>query len=125
MTITGFYVSPKNNFISRAMMTPEKGSKLQLFCASAFMAMSASPAHASTGTIGKAALSTFGQGGPGIVIVQMMLIACVGWLSGYIAQAVGQGQIAGMIKITTVFSCIGLVAGTAFKAITTVANFLG
>ena len=118
MTITGFYVRPQTIGIKKAR-------KLQLFCAGAYMAMSAAPAYASTGAIGKAALSTFGQGGPGLVIVQMMLIACVGWLSGYIAQAVGQGQIAGMIKITTVFSCISIVAGTAFKAITTVAEFLG
>ena len=118
MRITGFYVK-------RQTLGIKKARKLQLFCAAAYMAMTAAPAYANTGAIGKAALSTFGQGGPGLVIVQMMLIACVGWLSGYIAQAVGQGQIAGMIKITTVFSCISLVAGTAFKAITTVAEFLG
>ncbi|ACV64364.1 hypothetical protein Dtox_3654 [Desulfofarcimen acetoxidans DSM 771] len=85
MTITVFYVRPQRKCNSKVIMTPEKGCKLQLFCASAFMAISTFPAHASTGAIGKAALSTFGTGGPGIVIVQMMLIACVGWLSGYIA----------------------------------------
>ena len=121
MTITGFYVRPQ----IKDRPIGKKARKLLRFCAGAFMVMSATPAHASTGAIGKAALSTFGTGGPGMVIIQMMLIAVVGWLFGYIAQAVGQGQIAGMIKITTVFSCIGLVAGTAFKAITTVAEFLG
>ena len=118
MTITGFYVRPQT-------MSIKKACKLLRFCAGAFVAMGVSPAYAETGAIGKAAAVTFGASGPGLVIVQLLLIACVGWLSGYIAQAVGQSQIASMIKITTVFSCISLVAGTAYKAINTVAKFLG
>jgi len=118
LTITGFYVRPQN-------MGIKKARKLQLFCAGAYMAMTAAPAYADSGAIAKAAAATFGASGPGLVIVQLLLIACVGWLSGYIAQAVGQNQIASMIKITTVFSCISLVAGTAYKAINTVAKFLG
>ena len=124
MIVTGFYVRPQ---IKDRPIGIKKARKLLRFCAGAFIALgsSALPVHASTGAMAKAALSTFGQGGPGLAIIQMMLIAVVGWLFGYIAQAVGQGQIAGMIKITTVFSCISIVAGTAFKAITTVAEFLG
>ncbi|MEW8957831.1 MAG: hypothetical protein AB2448_01775 [Moorella sp. (in: firmicutes)] len=71
------------------------------------------------------ARQTFAGGGPGLVIVQLMLVAVVGWLAGYIAQAAGKGQIAGMIHVATIFTCISLVANTVIKAITTVAKIMG
>jgi len=59
------------------------------------------------------------------MIAQLMLIAVVGWLCGYIAQAAGKGQIAGMIHVTTIFSCIAIVASVAFTAIEKISHFFG
>lgn len=129
MILTGFYVRPKQN---KGIPKLRKASvkSLAQFCAASFMALgtSVSPVlagEAGTAAIGKAALSTFGPGGPGMMIIQLMLIAVVGWLAGYIAQAAGKGQIAGMIHVATVFSCIAIVAGVALNAINAVASFLG
>ncbi|MDO7786108.1 hypothetical protein [Desulforamulus aquiferis] len=92
-----------------------------------YLMPSATPAMASTGQqiIKDVAVSTFGVGGPGFLIISLLLIALVGWLAGYIAQACGKGQIAGMIHIVSVFSCISIVAGAALKALGSVASFLG
>lgn len=67
----------------------------------------------------------FKPGGAGFAIIQLMLIAAVGSLAGYIASAVGKGQIAGFIKMTTVFSCIGVVAAQILAAINTFAKLIG
>ncbi len=121
MRITGFYVQT-------ARVTVKKPRKLMRFCATAFVALGSGTAPAYAGgaeAIGQAALSTFGPGGPGMMIIQLMLIAVVGWLAGYVAQAAGKGQIAGMIHVATVFSCISIVAAVAMKAINAIGNFLG
>lgn len=121
MTITGFYVS------KRPKIGIKKAHKLARFCAQSFMALgvSAAPAFAGMDSIGKAAGLTFGAGSPGLVIIQLMLIAVVGWLAGYIASAVGKGQIAGMIHIATVFTCITLVAGVAINCISKFGDIIG
>ena len=69
--------------------------------------------------------ATFGLGGPGTVIIQLLLMALVGYLAAYLAAACGQGQIAGMIKVVTVFSCLSVVAATLYKALDTFAKFVG
>lgn len=69
-----------------------------------------------------AAAQTFGTGGVGFAIVQLVLIAAFGALSMYIASALGQGQIASMIKLVTVFSCIAVVISVVWKAIATIAK---
>lgn len=79
--------------------------------------------HSAAGAIGALGWSTFGPGGPASMIAQLMLIAVVGWLAGYIAQAAGKGQIAGMIHVTSVFCCIAIVANVAYSAIEHVAHF--
>lgn len=61
------------------------------------------------------ALETVGNGGAGVVLIQLMIIAISGWLLGYLATAAQQGQFAGMIRVATIFICIALVAGTAFR----------
>ena len=55
----------------------------------------------------------------------MMLVTIVGFLSQFIATAANQNQIAGMIRLVTVFSCISIVAGTTWKAIKSVLKFIG
>lgn len=124
MMITGFYVkslTPKLN--------KKRVKQLIRFCGSAWMALYLlpTPALASTGQqiIKDVAVSTFSPGGPGFLIISLLLIALIGWLSGYIAQAAGKGQIAGMIHIVSVFSCISIVAAAALKALGSVVQFLG
>lgn len=122
MMITGFYVS-RSNFRQTNTL-----KALIRFCGASFVAVNAFPsathAMASTGVIGNIAVGTFGPGGPGVLIISLLLIALVGWLAGYIAQAAGKGQIAGMIHVVTVFSCIGMVAEAALKALGTLAKLL-
>ena len=59
---------------------------------------------------------TFGSGGVGVVLVQLMLIAIVGWLTAYIAEAVGRGQITRMINSLTIVVCIGILATHVWRA---------
>ncbi len=66
---------------------------------------------------------TFKPGGVGGTIVQMLVIAAFGTLSTYITSALGQGQISSMIKLGTVFSCIGLCISLIWGAIEKVATY--
>ena len=122
MKITGFYCPPQR-------LSKEKAKEMIRFCASVWTAMGVhallSPAQVHAASLSDLAGSTFGTGGPAAVIVQLMLVGVVGWLLNYITSAAGQGQVAGMIKVTTVFVCIGLVAKTAWGAIQTVAAIAG
>lgn len=70
-----------------------------------------------------AAAETMGPGGPGFAVVQLMLVAAFGALCFYITQALSLGQVAGMIKLVTVFTCIGIVISAVWSAISAVASF--
>ncbi|HBC95083.1 MAG TPA: hypothetical protein DCZ10_19875 [Pelotomaculum sp.] len=121
MKITGFFVRPKTVSFSRL----KNVRSLLRFCGVAFIALGTSAAPAVANPFTAIAQSTFGPGGPGMVITQLMLIAVVGCLCGYIAQAAGKGQVAGMIHVATVFSCIAIIAGVAMDAINAVGKLLG
>lgn len=71
------------------------------------------------------AYETFGPGGPGSVLIQLMLIGVVSWLLSYITTAAGKGQISNMIQAVTTFVCIGIIAGVAWSTILTVAKIAG
>ena len=74
---------------------------------------------------GSLAAATFSVGGPGAAIVQLLLLASFGSLCRYVASALGQGQIANMIGLLTVFACIGLVITQVMAAIYQIANAFG
>lgn len=76
-------------------------------------------------TFGGVAAQTFSSGGAGAPIVQLLVIAGFGSLSGYVASALGQGQISNMIKLVSVFSCIGIVISQVIKAISAIASAFG
>lgn len=76
-------------------------------------------------TFGGIAGATFSLGGPGAAIVELMLIASFGSLVNYVVSALGQGQIASMIKLVTVFSCIGIVISQILKAIGAICSGFG
>ena len=75
-------------------------------------------------TLASIASDTFSQG-EGAVLIRLMLLAVVGFLLAYIADAAGQGRIGGMIRVTTIFACISLMAGTAWRAVQAVAEVAG
>lgn len=133
MKITGFYSRNRecqNTIVNQIKVKINKASKLIGFCATAFVAINAptaTPAMASPeiDAIGKIASTTFGPGGPGALIISLLLIALVGWISGYIAQAAGKKQVAGMIHVVTLFSCIAMVADAAYNALGALGRFLG
>lgn len=76
-------------------------------------------------TFGGVASATLGPGGAGFAIVELVTIAAFGSLSYYIASALSQGQIASMIKLVTVFSCIYIVISSVTRAIGAVAKAFG
>lgn len=76
-------------------------------------------------TFGGIAAQTFSGGGPGACIVQLLLIAAFGSLVNYIVSALGQSQIAAMIKLLTVFACIGIVIGQVMSAIRAISSGFG
>lgn len=54
-----------------------------------------------------------------------LLLAAFGSTVNYVVSALGQGQIASMIKLMTVFACIGLVINQVLKAVNAIANGFG
>ena len=76
-------------------------------------------------TFGSVMAATFGSGGPGYSVVQLLVLASFGSLSSYIASALGQGQISNMIKLLTVFGCISIVIIQVINALRTIANAFG
>lgn len=74
---------------------------------------------------GGIASQTFAAGGPGAAIVQLLLIAAFGSTVNYVLSALGQGQIAAMSKLLTVFACIGIVIGQILKAIWAIGSGFG
>lgn len=74
---------------------------------------------------GGLASQTFSAGGPGAAIVQLLLLAAFGSVVNYVVSALGQNQIASMIKLMTIFACIGLVITQVMKAINAIANGFG
>lgn len=121
----------------KSKLTVKKAKELMRFCATSFITIGSPYAvkyleysnwvnHAiPCTTMGTVAAATFGPTGFGFVIVQLMMVAVVGFLAIFIAQAANQGQLANMIKVVSVFSCIGVVAQTAWKAINEVLRFIG
>jgi hypothetical protein len=74
---------------------------------------------------GGLASQTFSAGGPGAAIVQLLLLAAFGSTVNYVVSALGQGQIANMIKLMTIFACISLVIAQIVKAISAISNAFG
>lgn len=68
---------------------------------------------------------TFTKGGVGYSIVQLLLVAAATMLFSTITSALGKGQIAKMISILGVFSCIGIVANMILSVIASVAKAFG
>lgn len=64
--------------------------------------------------------STFFGGGPGAILVQLVLIALFAWACGAIAQALGKGQHAGLIQIAAALTGVGMVAARAFSILNSI-----
>lgn len=83
-----------------------------------FFAFLLVPSMAEAGVIGQ----TFAPGGAGFAIVQLLVLAAFGALAYYVVSALGHGQIASMIKLVTVFSCISIIIGVVWGAISSIAK---
>lgn len=68
---------------------------------------------------------TFKSGGAGYCIVQLLLVAAATMLFSTITSALGKGQIAKMINIVGVFSCIGIVGSLILSVISSIAKAFG
>lgn len=76
--------------------------------------------------MGEIAAKTFGWGGPGFVLFQIMLLGVIGgWALPTILMALGQGQTGNMIKTVSVFVVIGIVFGVVWGVIGQVAKAVG
>lgn len=74
---------------------------------------------------GGIAAETFGNGGPGVCIVQLLCIAAFGSLANYVISALGQAQIASMVKLLSVFACISIVISQVMKAVAAISSAFG
>jgi len=63
--------------------------------------------------------------GIGMPIVQLMVLCTFSWIMQYITSALGYGQVAGMVKIITIFTAIAMVIGVVWSAISKIARFFG
>jgi len=70
------------------------------------------------------AARTFSWGGPGAVLVQLVLLAACGYLLSTLARTVGKGQIAAFIDLLNVLTCISLVAANIWTALNSIAKVM-
>jgi len=61
--------------------------------------------------------ATFGPGGPGFVLLQILLLTVVGYMIDRIASVTGHKQLGSMAKTVTLLSSIGLMIGTMGKVL--------
>lgn len=83
------------------------------------------PGFAEATTFGQLAGATFGLGGPGAAIIQLLLICIVVWFAMYMATALNNGQVAALIKITGTFTCLGIIIGLAWGLLKSICAFAG
>lgn len=75
--------------------------------------------------MGELGRQIFGPGQPAFAVIQLMVIALVGWISGALAQAAGKHQIATLIHAGTIFAAIAIVVSVAFGVAKDVFRFIG
>jgi len=83
------------------------------------------PGLAEATTFGQLASATFGLGGPGAAILQLLLICIVVWFSMYMATALNNGQAAALIKVTGTFTCLSIIVGLAWGLLKSICAFAG
>ncbi|HBV97801.1 MAG: hypothetical protein JL50_02830 [Peptococcaceae bacterium BICA1-7] len=76
-------------------------------------------------SLGAVAGATFGPSGAGFVLMQILLLAVVGWGINQVASAVGNAQLGSQAKMVTTLVCFVLVIGTVVKALKSFLQVLG
>jgi len=76
-------------------------------------------------SMGVVAGATFGPGGPGFVLLQILLLAVVGYMIDWIASATGHKQLGSMAKTVTLLSAFGIVVGSIAQALQKLWDFVG
>lgn len=59
------------------------------------------------------------------IIPLMLKTAAYGSIASILASALGQGQIANLLKVATIFSCIGIIIGVIVDALAKVDRLVG
>jgi len=111
----------------------EELKSLRRFCAMAFVAVEAvklttpAPVMAaiSGSTKAAAAAATFGIGGPGFIIIEVLLIAIVGGITATIASTIGYGNVARLLVFIGTMVCVGLICDLAGGVVNKVMDFAG
>ena len=57
-----------------------------------------------------------------VVIVQLVLVGAVGWLMYYLSSALGNKQLAGMIKAVTIMVCVTIGGGAVWEFVSGIAT---
>lgn len=68
-------------------------------------------------SLGAVAGATFGPGGVGFVLMQVLLLAVVGWGINHIASAMGHSHLGNQAKLLTSLIAFILVIGTVWDAL--------
>ena len=76
-------------------------------------------------SLGAVAGVTFGPSGAGFVLMQLLLLAVVGWSINQIALAMGHGQLGNQAKMVTTLVAFILIVGTVVNAIKSFGRLLG
>ncbi|MCL5289782.1 MAG: hypothetical protein M1489_01890 [Firmicutes bacterium] len=76
-------------------------------------------------SLGAVAGATFGPSGVGFVLMQILLLAVVGWSINHIASAMGHSQLGNQAKLVTTLVCFVLIVGTVAKALQSFVRLLG
>lgn len=100
MKVIVWYQPKRPEYLGRANY--KKAVNVIKFCSiCAGVLLTGLPAEATSGALD--------YNGIGSAVVIMLRIAAIGTIASYIAQALNQGQIASMLKVATVFSCLGII----------------
>lgn len=71
------------------------------------------------------AAATFGPGGPGFVLLQLLLLAVVSYMVAWLASATGHGQFASMAKLTALLGGFAIVCGAIWGALEKIWSIVG
>lgn len=107
------------------MTDRRKGRKALKMALGMLGTLAVCPGLAEATTFGELAGATFGMGGPGAAVLQILLICIVVWLAMYMASAVGNGQAAAMMRVTGTFACMGILASLAWGLLKAICAFAG
>lgn len=124
------WYQPKNKRLPTIDIDEKKLLNMARFCSvcagALLVGMPVLPAEATaTAATTTATTTTAEVSGIGASLALMLKMAAYGSIASILASALNQGQIANLLKVATIFSCIGIIIGVIVDAIVKVNKFLG